>query len=104
MKFEFNGQEFDTDKRIFVLGYTIIKNSWFEFDGEESHCVNNIQSYGPVVKSFFVDSLTFGVREIDGRKKNVVTGLKLNNRVVKKGYILGHSSKECMEKFKALKI
>ena len=41
MKFEFNGQEFDTEKRIFVLGYTIIKNSWFAFDGEESHCVTN---------------------------------------------------------------
>ena len=104
MKFEFNGQEFDTEKRIFVLGYTILKNSWFEFDGEESRCVNNIRDYGPIVKSFFVDSLIFDVREINGHKKNVVTGLKLNDRFVKNGYILGHSSKECIEKFKALEL
>lgn len=104
MKFEFNGQEFDTEKRIFVLGYTIIKNSWFAFDGEESHCVNNIRDYGPVVKSFFVEALFFGVREIDGRKKNVITGIKLNNGIATKGFILGHSPKECLEKFKSLKL
>ena len=107
MKFEFNGQEFDTDKRIFVLGYTITKN-WFPFDGEQPHCINNIQYYSPVVKSFFVESLVFGVRETEGRKKNMVVGLKLDfnkpafNNSIGKGYIIGHSSKECLDKFQKL--
>ena len=109
MKFEFNDQEFDTDKRIFVLGYIITKN-WFPFDGKEPHCIKNIQYYGPVVKSFFVNSLVFDVREVDGRKKNVVVGLKLDfnkpafNNSIGKGNIIGHSSKDCLEKFKTFGI
>ena len=108
MTFTFNGQEFDVNKRIFVLGYTI-KNTWFPYRDIDPVYQSFCAEYGPIVKSFYVRSILFDTKMIDGRMQNAVTELKfdfdsgVNGSGT--GCIIGHSSKECLkiyqEKIKA---
>ena len=99
MTFRFNGQEFNTDKRIFVLGYQILK-TWFPYDNDP-HDKLRITEYGPTVKSFYVRSILFDTQMVNGRMQNVVTGLKFdfNGGVsyVRTDHIIGHSSEECLK-------
>lgn len=99
MTFTFNGQEFDTDKRIFVLGFQICK-TWFPYR-DEAHWKQQTSEYGPTVKSFYVRSILFDTKMVDGRTQNVVAGLKFdfNGGVSYVGteHIIGHSSKECLK-------
>lgn len=100
MTFTFNGQEFDTNKRIYVLGYQIIK-TWFPYN-DDNHNSLMVSEYGPAVKSFYVRSIFFDDREVDGRTQNTVVGLQFDFPSCPKlrvgpGYILGHSSKECLK-------
>ena len=101
MIFRFNGQEFDTDKRIFVLGYVIGK-TWFPYRDNEPICKSHCLEYGPTVKSFYVRSVLFDTKKIDGRTHNFVTGLEFDfgasrNSGVGREYIVGHSAKECLK-------
>ena len=105
MTFEYAGRKFDTDKRIYVLGYKIT-TSWFPFDSKESSSRGRIDDYGATVAGALVKELVFDIREIDWKKKNVVIGLRLDfskacgysgSRVFDERCIIGHSSKECLK-------
>lgn len=105
MKFEYEGREFDTDNRIFVLGYKIT-TSWFPLNVKESRTTSHFDDYGPTVVSAFVKEILFSLRELDGKKRNVVVGLRLDfskasncsyNTAFGDGYIIGRSPKECMK-------
>ena len=105
MTFEYDGREFDTDKRIYCLGYKIT-TSWFPLDLKESFSKGRIDDYGATVAGALVKELVFDIREIDRKKKNVVVGLRLDfskacgysgNRVFDERCIIGHSAKECLK-------
>ena len=105
MKFEYEGRTFDTDNRIYVLGYKITTN-WFPVKLTESRTTSQLDDYGPKVVSAFVRELLFDLKEVDGREKNVVVGIRFNfskaagysfNTVFGNGHIIGRSPKECLK-------
>lgn len=105
MTFQYNKRNFDTDNRIYVLGYKIT-TSWFPFDTKDSWNKGRVEEYGATVVGALVKELVFDVREVDGKKKNVVVGMRLDfsrasgysgNRVFDENCIIGRSAKECMK-------
>ena len=104
MIFEYNGREFDTDNRIYVLGYKIT-SSWFPLYIDDPHSKSRVDEYGPTVVGAYVQTLLFDAREVDGKKKNVLVGLGFDfskasgfvgNRA-REGYIIGRTAKECLK-------
>lgn len=96
MKFEYDGREFDTDKPICVLGYTIL--SWFAYHrGHEG----DVNSSGKV-KKFYVQEMRF---KFNG-DKNVIKSMKLislaqdDSIIIDEENIIGHSPKECMKLYR----
>jgi len=105
MKFEFNGQEFDTDKPICVLGYTITKKSWFSYSRFDSWGDQKIQEYGAKVRKLYVKGLYF--KMIDGVnviwKAELTTSTHDRSEVIDSNNIIGHSPQECMKLYKAMR-
>ncbi|NDO20178.1 hypothetical protein FMM68_11020 [Lachnospiraceae bacterium MD329] len=107
MKFEFNGQEFDTDKPICVLGYVIIKD-WYSYRRSESMNNRHIQEYGAKVKKFYVTELRFCKFSGNNYKKNNVTKMcalssqRDESVWIDKDSIIGHSPQECLKIYKEI--
>lgn len=106
MRFIFDGREFDTDKRVFVLGYAITK-TWFWFDVNSDLCRNNIRNYKPAVKAAYITSVDLNAEKINGHVQNRVIGFHLDipsggrgELKVRDNCIVGRSAQECMRLYK----
>ena len=100
MKFNFDGREFDTDKPIYMLGYTI-KDSWFSVDLERE----KRHIYKLSCKKLYVRTLTF--TDLNYKTEGGISSIEFwtgrNNfysfPTTRKGSIIGRSPKECMKLF-----
>lgn len=104
MKFEFDGREFDTDKPIYVLGYTILK-SWFSMKKENIPRVLD-SGYKICCKKMRVCGMDFHFSQVTDKNEVLLLRLlSLNYRnEVKCDYdrnicIIGHSVAECQKIF-----
>lgn len=108
MKFEFYGDTYDTDKPIYVLGYTIGHHKyWFSLQKENVQRVLRESSYNISCKKLYVMELDFLFDR--STESNEVVVLKLNalrsGVIVPCDYdrhmcIIGHSAADCKKKFK----
>ena len=107
MKFEFNGQEFDTDKPICVLGF-IIQKSWSEYLKSNDFDRRCIQEYGSKVKKFYVAELRFCKFSDNNYEKNDVTKMKVVSSQrdetiwISKDNVIGHSPQECLKIYRTM--
>ena len=102
MVFNYEGREFDTDKPIYMLGYTIC-NNWFPVEMKRK----TKYSYPLSCKRMFIQSISFS-RDYnrDGVKEghNWIRNIEFESNLfytpdTKNGAIIGRSTKECMKLF-----
>ena len=101
MLFKYDGREFDTDKPIYMLGYTI-KDSWFPLDMERE----KKPYYKLSCKRLYVRTLTFA--DLNYKTVGGITKVEFwtgRNSLhffpdTKLGTVIGRSPKECMKLFK----
>lgn len=101
MLFKYDGREFDTDKPIYMLGYTI-KDSWFPIDMNRE----KRPYYKMSCKKLYVKSITFS--DLNFRTVGEVLSIDFYTGrncfyytpTAKTENIIGRSPKECMKLFK----
>lgn len=108
MKFEYEGQEYDTDKPIYVLGTQRSSGCWFaESAIDVSETLKDLANYGVKLKTkkMYVSELRFQNFLGSNYVKNnvvqmfLVTPRRDDDAWIKKGdnKVIGHSPQECLK-------
>lgn len=108
MKFEFNGQEFDTDKPICVLGVQHNKGCWIAKSASEmAETLKNLTYYGVKLKAkkLYVSEMRFCKFSSNNYEKNnaiemfLITAKRDETAWIKKddNKVIGHSPQECLK-------
>lgn len=102
MIFQYNGLSFDTEKPVFVLGYTTQKHFFISHLVESNkNCeLRRLQEHGVKCKRKYVRVVTFsGIAEKNNNLARIGFGTVIDRLYGENEIIIGHSPKECLKIF-----